>query len=107
MKRKVVTRKMKVAAASKAKTVTKKGSKATTETFVSPESSNVVAGVYDSTSQVLLMQFQDRKDPNSKPCEYFYEGVTREHWDGLKTAESKGKYMLSVIRKFYTGVRVG
>lgn len=70
------------------------------DTFTSPESSNVEGGSYSNTTQQAVIAFRDKKDSGAATVYYAYEGMTRKDWEGLKGADSKGKYMQGIKRQY-------
>lgn len=58
-------------------------------------SSNLAACAYDVESKILRIVFKNGSI-------YDYAGVPRATYDGLKTAESAGKYFHANVRDVYT-----
>lgn len=77
------------------------------ETFLSPESSNVEGGTYDPVTLQVVLGFRDKKNPTAPTVFYSYDGVNRADWEGLKTAQSKGTHMSKIFTKRYRGVLIG
>lgn len=57
-------------------------------------SSNLVGGRYNRATQELQIDFKGN-------VTYAYPGVTAQHWEGLRTADSKGKYLAAEIKPNY------
>jgi hypothetical protein len=62
-------------------------------------SSNIAAVGYDDESGELVVEF-------ISGGVYSYPGVTREVYDGLMSAPSKGRYFFQAIRGVYAGRRI-
>lgn len=62
--------------------------------FTPLKSSNLEACHYDEGSQTLTVKFKNGGT-------YSYGGVVKEHYDGLMSAESAGKYLYGTIRGRY------
>jgi hypothetical protein len=58
------------------------------------KSSNLEAAGYDPATRTLTVKFKNGGT-------YHYEGCTQEHYDGLCSAESAGKYLHTTIKGKY------
>jgi len=63
-----------------------------------PQSSNVAGFGYDENSQILIVEF-------NSGSRYNYYDVPQHIYDGMITAESKGKYLNSEIKGSYRYAR--
>jgi len=61
------------------------------------KSSNVASFGYDEKSQVLEVKYKNSKTTEA-PVTYQYSPVTKEQFEDLKKAESKGKWMHQNVR---------
>lgn len=69
-----------------------------TEWISTPESSNVAGFSYDEATQVLTVEFNDGS-------RYYYYDVPENVFDGMKSADSKGKYLNAEIKSHYRYAR--
>lgn len=76
------------------------------DVFTSPESSNVEGGTFYGDTGELVLAFRDKKKIGAEVVFYAYSNVDPRDWEGLKTADSKGRYMNDVIKKKYKGQQV-
>ena len=67
---------------------------------ISVESSNLASIGYDEESKTLEIQFHSGGI-------YQYDDVEKEIYDELMSADSKGRYFMSMIRGAYSYGRVG
>lgn len=79
---------------------------AATDSFTSPESSNVEGASYDPNNGACVVAFRDKKKPEAVTLFYTYRPVLLEDWLALKQAESKGRHMAKVFTRKYKGTLV-
>ncbi len=58
------------------------------------KSSNIEAAGYDPATRTLTVKFKNGGT-------YHYEGCSQDHYDGLCSAESAGKYLHKTIRSAF------
>jgi hypothetical protein len=68
------------------------------EWIPTPQSSNVAAFCYDETSQTMTVEFKSGS-------RYNYYDVPPHVYEGMKTADSKGKYLNAYIKGQYRYAR--
>ncbi len=68
------------------------------EWISTPQSSNVAGFCYDDSTQVLTVEF-------NSGTRYDYYDVPNHIYEGMKTAESIGKYLNSEIKGHYRYAR--
>lgn len=68
------------------------------EWISTPQSSNVAGFCYDDSTQVLTVEF-------NSGTRYDYYDVPNHVYEGMKTAESIGKYLNSEIKGHYRYAR--
>lgn len=68
------------------------------EWISTPQSSNVAGFCYDDSTQVLTVEFNNG-------TRYDYYDVPNHIYEGMKTAESIGKYLNSEIKGHYRYAR--
>ena len=68
------------------------------EWISTPQSSNVAGFCYDKASQVLTVEFKSGS-------RYNYYDVPENIFDGLKSADSKGKYLHAEVKGYYRYAR--
>ncbi len=68
------------------------------EWISTPQSSNVAGFSYDETSQILIVEF-------NSGSRYNYYDVPQHVYDGMKSADSKGRYLNAEIKGVYRYAR--
>lgn len=68
------------------------------EWISTPQSSNVAGFCYDESSQTLTIEF-------NSGSRYNYYDVPQHVYDGMKSADSKGKYLNNEIKGVYRYAR--
>ncbi len=63
-------------------------------------SSTVQSGSYNSESKVLTITFKGAITGKTK--DYEYANVPPEVWEGMKAAESVGRYLVSNVKDIYS-----
>ncbi len=78
--------------------------KALPDFFESPESSNILRGLYTAQTQELVIVFKPKVP--GEPCRsYSYRNVPESLWKEFKAeALSKGKFFAFNIKPYYPGV---
>lgn len=73
--------------------------------FDSPESSTVLAAIYNPAESVLTVHFK-RGKRDKTPRVYTYTGYPSREWVKFVQAESKGQFFATFIRPYYQGQAV-
>ena len=72
--------------------------KTMSEWILAPESSNIIRYSYEETNQILTVEF-------NSGSRYDYYDVPTHIFEGMKTADSKGKYLNSNVKGHYRYAR--
>jgi len=69
------------------------------EWILTPQSSNIAGFLYDEASQTFTVEFK-------QGSKYNYYDVPQHIYDGMKIADSKGKYLNANIKGHYRYARL-